>query len=336
MKKISNPINQLYQKIVTILTEARQTVIKNVNKTMVYTYFEIGKMIVEEEQDGKERAKYGTYLIKNLSLKLTEKFGKGYSERNIEQMRQFYLIYSIPQTSSAELNFKLSWSHYLKLMRIKDKRERKFYEIECYENNWNLKELQRQFDSALYQRLALSRDNKKVQELSEKGHIISEPQDSLKDPYVLEFVGLPELPHYSETDLEKRLIEKIEHFLLELGKGFAFVGRQVKFTFDEKHFRVDLVFYNRLLRCFVLIDLKLGELKHQDLGQMQMYVNYYDRYVKLSEENKTVGIILCRDKHDTLVEITLPENNNQIFASRYQTVLPSKKELIKLIEQKTD
>ncbi len=222
------------------------------------------------------------------------------------------------------------------LMRIDNVEERNFYEIETAQNSWSLRELQRQFNTSLYERLALSRNKNEVKKLSEKGLIIDKAQDSLKDPYVLEFLGLPEETKYSETELEQKLIDKLEHFLLELGKGYTFVGRQVRFTFDDKHFRVDLVFYNRLLQCFVLIDLKIGEITHQDLGQMQMYVNYYDRFVKLDTEDKTIGIILCKKKNDTLVEITLPENNEQIFASKYLTVLPSKKELKKLINNKID
>ena len=218
-------------------------------------------------------------------------------------------------------------------MRIENENERNFYEIEAANNNWSLRELDRQFDSGLYERLILSRNKEAVKQLAEKGQIIEKPSDIIKDPYILEFVGLPEKAIYSESKLENQLITELETFLLELGKGFTFVGRQVRFTFDEEHFRVDLVFYNRLLRCFVLIDLKIGKLKHQDLGQMQMYVNYYDRFVKTEDENKTIGIILCKDKKDTLVEITLPEGNNQIFASRYQTILPSKEELKRLIEK---
>ncbi len=333
MSKIARNIQtDFYNKIADLLKEARRNAVQTVNKTMVYTYFEIGRMIVEEEQNGKERAEYGKQILKELSKRLTSEFGKGFSQRNLEQMRQFYLTYSKTQTLSAEFN--LSWSHYLKLMRIDNIDERKFYEKEVYVNNWSLRELQRQFDSALYERLVLSRDKKAVKELSEKGQIVEKPSDTIKDPYVLEFIGLPENAKYTETELEQRIIDELEHFLLELGKGYAFIGRQVRFTFDEKHFRVDLVFYNRLLQCFVLIDLKIGEINHQDLGQMQMHVNYYDRFVKLDHENKTIGIILCRDKNDTLVEITLPEKNKQIFASKYQTVLPSKKELIQLIESK--
>jgi predicted nuclease of restriction endonuclease-like (RecB) superfamily len=220
-------------------------------------------------------------------------------------------------------------------MRIDNKDERQFYEIEATKNNWSVRELDRQINSSLYERLSISKDKKEIVKLSQKGQIIEKASDLIKDPYILEFLNLPELNSYSETELEEELINKLEHFLLELGKGFTFVGRQVRFTFDEEHFRVDLVFYNRLLKCFVLLDLKIGKLKHQDLGQMQMYVNYYDRYVKLEEENKTIGIILCKDKKDTLVEITLPENNNQIFASKYELILPSKNELKQLIENKT-
>jgi len=217
-------------------------------------------------------------------------------------------------------------------MRIQNPDERSFYEIECAANNWSLKELQRQSDSALYERLALSRDKEGVKQLAEIGQMIEKPADILKDPYILEFLDLPDNHKYSESEFEQSLIDKLEHFLLELGKGFTFVGRQVRFTFDEKHFKVDLVFFNRMLSCFVVIDLKIGELTHQDLGQMQMYVNYYDRFVRLPNENKTIGIVLCKDKSQTLVEITLPEDNDSIFASRYKTVLPNKKAFIKLLD----
>jgi predicted nuclease of restriction endonuclease-like (RecB) superfamily len=329
--------NKLFDNIRVLLAEARKFVVKNINQTMVCTYFEIGRMIVEDEQKGENRAEYGKRVLEELSGRLTKEFGRGFSLRNLEQMRQFYLSYSIPQTLSAELqtpNFQLSWSHYLKLMRIEDIAERQFYEIEAVNNQWSLRELQRQYDSALYQRLALSKDKQGILELSKKGQTIEKPEDAIKDPLIIEFTGLPENSIYSETDLEQKLIDKLEHFMLELGKGFTFVGRQVRFTFDEKHFRVDLVFYNRILQCFVLIDLKIGDLTHQDIGQMQMYVNYYDRFVRLEHENKTIGIILCRDKNETLVKITLPEDNEQIFASRYQTVLPSKEELKKLLDSK--
>lgn len=322
----------IYEEIRGLLKSARENIVLTINSTMAKTYFLIGKRIVEEEQNGEKRAEYGKKLIKELSKKLTKEFGKGFSERNLEQMRKFYLAYSIPQTVSAE--FRLSWSHYLILMRMENLDERNFYEIEAIENNWSLRELRRQIDSALYERLVLSRDKEKVKSLALKGQIIEKPEDVVKDPYILEFLGLEEQNSYSENRLETEIINNLEKFLLELGKGFTFVGRQVRFTFDEKHFRVDLVFYNRLLKCFVLIDLKIGEVTHQDLGQMQMYVNYYDRYVKLDDENKTIGIIICRDKNDTLVKMTLPEDNQQIFASRYMTVLPSKEEFKKIVEGK--
>ena len=323
----------IYQEIHDLLHNARQNIISNINSTMTKTYFLIGKRIVEEEQDGNKRAEYGKNLIKMLSEKLTKEFGKGFSETNLEQMRKFFKVYGIPQTLSEEFQFNLSWSHYLILMRIKDINARNFYEIEAFENNWSLRELKRQVNSSLYERLVLSKDKEKVKELSVKGQIIEKAQDIIKDPYILEFLGLDEKSDYSENKLETEIINKLEMFLLELGKGFTFVGRQVRFTFDEKHFRVDLVFYNRLLKCFVLIDLKIGEVTHQDLGQMQMYVNYYDRYVKLPDENDTIGIIICKDKNDTLVKLTLPKDNNQIFASRYTTILPSLDEFKKVIEE---
>ena len=250
----------------------------------------------------------------------------------MKQMRDFYQTYQIGQTVSDQ--FSLSWSHYLFLMRIDNPKERQFYEIEAKNSNWSLRELKRQFDSALYERLALSKDKTSINNLSKKGIVVQSLSDIVKDPYVLEFLGLPEKAEYSETDFENKLIGKLESFLLELGKGYTFVGRQVRLTFDEKHFFVDLVFYNRILQCFVLIDLKIGEITHQDLGQMQMYVHYYDRFVKLDNENKTIGIVLCKKKSDSLVEITLPEDNTQIFASKYQMVLPNKEELIRLIEDR--
>lgn len=211
--------------------------------------------------------------------------------------------------------------------------ERHFYEIESVKNDWSLSELKRQYNSALYERLALSTDKEKVYRLAQEGQKIETPKDAVKDPYVLEFLGLKEYPEYSESELESRIIDHLQQFLLELGTGFTFVGRQVRFTFDEEHFMVDLVFFNRLLRCFVLFDLKIGELKHQDIGQMQMYVHYYDRKVKLPDENLTIGILLCREKNNAVVEMTLPENNTQIFASKYETVLPSKEDLRKLLEE---
>jgi predicted nuclease of restriction endonuclease-like (RecB) superfamily len=350
---------KLFKNIKALLHEARSTVARNINTAMVMTYFEIGRMIVEHEQEGAKRAEYAKETLKSLSQKLTAEFGRGFSVDNLQRMRVFYLMYKkyatpsrisakqIPRTVSAKsatdqksgtmsrispIIFPLSWSHYVFLMRLPEA-ERKFYEIEAAKQNWSLRELERQFNSSLYERLALSRDKKKVGELSEKGHVLAMPQDAIKEPYVLEFLGLKEESAYSESDLESAIITRIEHFMLELGKGFLFAGRQVRFSFNEDHFFVDLVFYNRLLKCFVLIDLKIGKLKHQDLGQMQMYVNYYDRYVKAEDENKTIGIILCKDKNKTLVEITLPKDNEQIFARKYQLYLPSKEELKKQLEE---
>jgi len=334
--------SEFYSRISEVLKSARNKIVQAVNTTMVETYFEIGRLIVEEEQSGKERAEYGKKILKDLSMKLTKEFGKGFSEDNLSNMRKFYFTYQlqISETLSRKSeklplnNFKLSWSHYLKLMHIDDEYERRFYEIECEKNNWSLRELQRQYDSALYARLALSRDKKGVHRLSEQGLVVEKPQDAIKDPYVLEFIGLSEKSEYSESDLEQKLIDKLENFLLELGTGFTFVARQKRITFDEKIFRIDLVFYNRILKSFVLIDLKIGELKHQDIGQMQMYVNYYDREIRLQDENRTIGLILCQDKSEAVVRYTLPENNEQIFASKYQTVLPSREKLIELIEDK--
>ena len=307
----------------------------------------MGKRIVEEEQHGKAKKGYVKGLLKKCSIELGKEFGNGFSVDNLEKMRLFYLQYLIQQTVSVKLDdtlisetlsrklqipeFKLSWSHYQMLIRIEDKEERAFYEIEAIQNNWSLRELKRQFDSALYMRLALSTDKEGQLRLANEGQIIETAKDSIKDPYILEFLQLPENYRYNESELEHALIDKLEYFLLELGKGYTFVARQKRISFDERHFYIDLVFYNRLLRCFVIIDLKIGDLKHQDLGQMQMYVNYYDRYVKLEDENKTIGIVLCRDKSETLVEITLPVDNQQIFASRYQTILPSKEELKQLL-----
>jgi predicted nuclease of restriction endonuclease-like (RecB) superfamily len=329
MKQVSN--NNFITQIKTLLQNAREKVYKNVNEVMTKTYYEIGKKIVEEEQLGSSRAKYGKELLKNLSNELTKEFGKGFSVDNLENMRRFYLVYSKSETSSRK--FELSWSHYIFLSRIKNEEERNFYEIEVIENNWSLRELKRQFDSAIFERLALSKDKKRVKELSQKGQIIESPQDLVKEPYVLEFLGFEEKSYYSESELEQKLIDKLEHFLLELGRGFTFVARQKRFSFDEEHFRVDLVFYNRLLKCFVLIDLKIGKLKHQDIGQMMMYVNYFDRFEKTEDENPTIGIILCKDKNETLVELTLPKDS-KIFASKYQTILPNKEELKKLLTTK--
>lgn len=336
--------NQLFGKIAELIELARQKVATTANLTMVLTYFEIGRMIVEDEQQGKERAAYGKAVLKNLSKRLAEKFGKGFSVDNLERMKKFFLIYSnqisatplrilqdtegksnaIGQTPSVESSgFKLSWSHYLVLMRIENPAERSFYEIEASRQNWSEAILKRQYHSSLYERLALSRNKEDVMKLAHEGQTIVKPVDILKNPLTLEFLGMDEKESYSESDLEHAIISRLQQFILELGKGFLFESRQKRFTFDEKHYYVDLVFYNRILQCFVVIDLKTDELEHKDLGQMQMYVNYYDRNVKLEYEKPTIGILLCKKKNNALVELTLPKEAN-IYASEYSLYLPDK------------
>ncbi len=348
-----------FEDIRALIHSARATVARDVHLVQVHTNFEIERRIVEQEQKGQNRAAYGQEVMVALANRLKKEFGRGYSETNLKLMRLFYLQdetrirqtasgqskksqlqphpirqtlsdeSKITQTTSGKSDprpFTLSWSHYVFLLGVKNPDERSFYEIESTSQDWTLRELKRQFDSSLYERLALSRDKKGIRRLARKGQIIANPADILKEPLVLEFLGLHENPRYSESDLETALIDHLEHFLLELGKGFLFEARQRRFTFDGEHFFVDLVFYNRLLRCYVLIDLKLGRLTHQNLGQMLMYVNTFDRDIKLPEENPTVGIVLCRQKNKAIVEITLPKNAN-IHASEYQLYLPSKEEL---------
>ena len=320
----------LFANIRTLIESARNTVARGVDLVQVHTNFEIGRHIVEFEQQGEGRAEYGTQMLKSLAERLTAEFGSGFSATNLKLMRQFYALHPqrmgqtasglfetrtqqpIGQTVSDLLAtpknrpFSLSWSHYVFLLGIKKTEERSFYEIESTHQNWTLRELRRQFQSGLYERLALSRDQDGIRQLAQQGQIVSQPKDLLKEPLVLEFLGLTEQARFSESDLEAAIISQIEHFLLELGKGFLFEARQ--------------------LRCYVLIDLKLGKLTHQDLGQMQMYVNYFDRHVKTDAEAATVGIVLCKKKHEALVEITLPKDAN-IHAREYQLYLPSKEEL---------
>ena len=332
-------IGVLFEQVRSLVQRARRRAVTTVNSLQVITNFEIGRMIIEHEQQGTDRAEYGKMVLKALSERLTVEFGRGFSEDNLSNMRKFYLVYKDRLTGISEKASRksppgaittptLSWSHYVFLCRISGEDERRFYEIESFENNWSLPELKRQFDSGLYERLALSRDKDEVRRLAKEGQIIKEPRDLLKEPYVLEFLGLDEKAKYTESDLETAIIDKLEKFLLELGKGFLFEARQKRFTFDEDHFFVDLVFYNRLLRCYVLIDLKIGKLTHQDLGQMQMYVNYFDRYVKQPAEQSTIGIILCKKKRDAMVELTLPKDAG-IHAREYQLYLPSNEDLKK-------
>ncbi|TAE66832.1 MAG: DUF1016 domain-containing protein [Bacteroidetes bacterium] len=335
MKLTSFNEDDLIANVILLLENGRNAVLTQTNTIMTLTYFEIGKYIVEFEQQGKNRAEYAKKVLKNLSEKLTEKFGKGFTTRNLEYMRKFYLTYEKTKSLISQLPneiFTLSWTHYLLLMRIANESERGFYEIEAHKQRWSVRELERQFNSSLYERLVLSKNKESILALSKEGQIIEKPEDLIKEPYILEFLGLDEKSEFAESELENAIINKIEKFMLELGKGFLFESRQKRITFDEDHYYIDLVLYNRILRCFVLIDLKIGKLKHQDLGQMQMYVNYYDRFVKLEDENPTIGIVLCKDKSNALVEITLPKDNNQIFATKYQLYLPDKEELKRQIE----
>jgi len=342
-----------------LVVSARKTVSRGVDLVQVQTCFLIGRNIVDHEQAGKERAAYGKEVLKVLAERLTAEFGRGFSKATLHYMRRFFLLYrdrvDIPQTLSDEFQllptqgpshqiaqtvsgqssshpFTLSWSHFVFLVGIENNEERRFYEIEATNQDWSLRELQRQFDSSLYERLALSRDKDGIRELASRGQIVTAPGDVLKNPVVLEFLGIEGQGRFTESDLEAAIIGKIEQFLLELGKGFIFEARQKRFTFGDDHFYVDLVFYNRLLRCYVLIDLKLGRLSHQDLGQMQIYVNAFDRLVKMESENPTIGMILCKRKNDALVEITLPRGAN-IHASEYQLYLPSKEELRQKLEE---
>lgn len=330
------------------------------DKALVIRNWLFGWYIVEYEQNGEDRAEYGRLILSKLSEKLYEFGLQGVSVTNLKLCRIFYERYpKIGQTLSDQLalldgneiagnknyrigqtlfdqlsgSFNLSWSHYVFLTKIDSREERAFYEVEALNENWSLRELERQFNTGLYERLLLSNKDASPAKLAALGHRVQKPGDLIKNPYILEFLGMAEKSQYSEKELETAILDKIENFLLELGKGFLFHSRQKRFTFDEDHFYVDLVFYNRLLKCFVLVDLKIGKLTHQDLGQMQMYVNYYDRFEKTPDENKTIGIILCKQKNDSLVEITLPDDNNQIYASKYQLYLPSKEEFKRQIQE---
>ena len=351
----------LYERVAQIVEAARAHVARTVNTAMVHAYWLIGREVVEVEQAGKERAQYGEQLIERLAARLSDRFGNGFSTRTLRRVRRFYLAYPegshlspelggpkrwptlLAESTAAEIRTtllagssqalgqlfpsSLSWSHYCVLMRIDSELARTFYEIEAAREGWAVRELERQVASLLYERLAKSRDKDQVLALAREGQSVTHPRDVLKDPMVHEFLELEEREHWLERDLEHTIIDRLESFLLELGRGFCFVARQRRITIDGDHFYVDLVFYNRLLRCFVLIDLKLGKLTHQDLGQMQMYVNFFDRHRREEHEAPTVGIVLCSDKNDAMVKITLPEHNEQIHASRYQLYLPTEDEL---------
>jgi predicted nuclease of restriction endonuclease-like (RecB) superfamily len=324
--------DRVYGQVREIVSSARSNFWRAANTAMVRSYWEIGRVIVEEEQRGAERADYGHKLLESLSKRLSAEFGKGFDQSNLRYMRLFFNAFPIRDA----LRHELTWTHYRLLMRIENIQARSFYEAESVAANWSTRELERQMNSMLFERLALSRDKEGVMALAAEGHTFHDPADLVKDPYVLEFVGLSEQIKFLESDLETALLAKLEQFLLELGKGFAFMGRQQRLTLDGRHFYIDLVFYNRLTRCFVLIDLKTGELTHQDLGQMQMYVHYYQRERMVEGENPPIGIILCADKSEAVVRYTLPEGDPQIFASRYRLHLPSEEELATEIQRERE
>ena len=342
--------NSLLERIAEILNQARTKVIREINRVQVLAYWEIGREIVEFEQKGKARAKYGEELLQKLSVDMTARFGRGFSERNLRNMRGFYLNFPIRQTLSAKssdvqkslspsgkstirqtLSAKfepvLSWSHYCELLKVEEPLARSFYEQESIQNNWSVRELKRQIGSMLFERLALSKDTKAVMKMAKKGQIIEKPEDAIKDPYILEFLNLKEEALYTESQLEQALIDKLQYFLLELGKGFAFVARQKRITITNRHYYIDLVFYNRLLKCLVLIDLKTDELDHSDIGQMNFYLNYFKENEKQEDENDPIGLILCAKKDDIFAKYVLGGLSNKVFASKYRLALPSEKEL---------
>ncbi|MDP3156958.1 MAG: PDDEXK nuclease domain-containing protein [Archangium sp.] len=344
MNELADPKEErLYQRVTDILGDAHRRVARTVNTEMVNAYWRIGREIVEVEQSGNDRANYGAAVMTRLAARLRLGGSRGLSHTNLKQMRQFFLAFpegsvahkllksqkNIGQTvsdQSATTRFhpSLGWTHYCALMRVLNPEARSFYEIEAARESWSVRQLERQIESMLFERLALKGDSAK---LANEGQKISQPRDVLKDPFVLEFLGVAERTSTKERELEQLIIERLEEFLLELGKGFCFVGRQKRVTLEGDHFYVDLVFYNRILRSFVLVDLKLGKLTHQDLGQMQMYVNFFDRFQRLEGEAQTIGIVLCSEKNEAMVRITLPEDNEQILTARYQQCLPTEAEL---------
>ena len=321
--------DSIYKEIKSILEQARNKVYKVANNTMVEAYWNIGRVIVEK-QGGSNKAEYGTALIKNLSKKMTKEFGKGFTVANLKNMRQFYLIFQ----KSYALRSELTWTHYRLLMRVENENARNFYIEECIKSNWSTRQLERQITTLFYERLLSSKDKEKVsKEIYKLEPQIKKAEDIIKDPYVLEFLGLPENTSFLEKNLEQALIDHLQKFLLELGRGFSFVARQKRITFDGRHFYIDLVFYNYLLKCFVLIDLKVGDLTHQDLGQMQMYVHYFEEEIMNEGDNPPIGIVLCADKSDSIVKYTLSKNETQVFASKYKAYLPSEEELLSEIKK---
>lgn len=325
--------NNLFNQIESIISENKNKMAYQINTTLVNTYFNIGKIIVENEQNGTIRAEYGKDILKNLSKKLTTKFGTGFSRSNLQNMRIFYTKYKNCQPLASNL----SWSHYCYLIYIEDNNERSFYEKECINSKWSKRELKRQIDSALFQRILLSEgktNKEKVLELSKKGHTINNPTDILKEPYVFEFLGIKENKSLLESNLEKNLINHLSSFLMELGKGFMYVGNQMRITLDNNtHYYIDLVLYNKILRSYVLIDLKIDDMKPEYVGQMNMYVNYYNKEIKDDFDNETIGIILCKGRKSITMEYALGGLSNNIFTSTYTYYIPNKEELIAEIEK---
>lgn len=322
-------MKNLVSEIRSIIETSRSNAIRSVDFCRVQMYWQIGRRIVEEEQGGSARAEYGKSLIKNLAKELEPEFGSGFGKRQLDYSKKFYLEFPIVHTLYAQLN----WSQYKWLLDIADKDKREYYILETINNCWTARQMKRQINSMLYERLLLSNDKESVLAMARKEKAPEAPQEIVKDPMVLEFLGLEKKAHYYESDLETELINHLQEFILELGNGFTFVARQKRIILEDDEFFIDLVFYNRLARRFVIFELKTGEVTHQDLGQLQMYVNYYDRTEKLPEENPTIGILLCTAKNDTLVKMTLPSDNNTIVASKYQLYLPTEQQLIAEIER---
>lgn len=320
--------NSFYNEIKKILVKARNKVYQTANFAMVEAYWYIGKRIIEE-QGGKDTAEYGQGLIQELSAQMTKDFGKGFTVANLKNMRQFYLTFP----NGYALRSELSWTHYRSLMRVENDKARAFYLEEAVKSNWSTRQLDRQINSFFYERLLSSQNKEEVSSEILKLEKSKVPEDIIRDPYVLEFLGLEGNTDFYESDLEQALINHLQKFLLELGRGFSFVARQKRFTFDGRHFRIDLVFYNYILKCFVLVDLKVGDLTHQDLGQMQMYVHYYEREMMNEGDNPPIGIVLCADKSESIVKYTLPEDEKQIFASKYKLYLPTEEELLNEIKK---
>lgn len=322
-------MKDLVSEIRSIIESARTNAVRSVDFCRVQMYWQIGRRIVEDEQGGQARAEYGKSLIKNLAKELEPEFGSGFGKRQLDYSKKFYLEFPIVHTLYAQLN----WSQYKWLLDIADKDKREYYILETINNSWTARQMKRQINSMLYERLLLSNDKESVLAMARKERAPEAPQEIVKDPMVLEFLGLEKKAHYYESDLETELINHLQEFILELGNGFTFVARQKRILLEDDEFFIDLVFYNRLARRFVIFELKTGEVTHQDLGQLQMYVNYYDRTEKLPEENPTIGILLCTAKNDTLVKMTLPSDNNTIVASKYQLYLPTEQQLIAEVER---